>query len=261
MALKSMKKWAASEENKLKDLYLNTSFTLEKIAKRLGRTPPALNGRLAKMGVPRRLSPNSKSPEKITPALARIHAHLCGDGHQTTYREKDDHGYWAKYRKNPFRTRYVVGYDNNNEDLLNEFRRDIYEVFGVKGNKYKNTIKVKSRRIWEFFKEMEVGDSHSWRIPKEIRNGSKKIMKNWIRAFFDDDAHFNANGRIRLKIVNKKGLIQIMEMLRKFVPCHITPKKGFYWGNTVCLNINKKNAPKFFSKIGSIRYDPKNWPE
>ena len=59
---------------------------------------------------------------------------------------------------------------------------------------------------------------------------------------------------IRVKIVNKKGLIQVMEMLKKFIPCHLMPKKGYYWGKTVCLNINKKDAPEFFSKIGSIRY-------
>jgi len=250
-----MNRWTTREENKLKKLYLNASLTLSEIAKKLGRTPGALNNRLAEIKVERRLHPNAKSPKKMTPALARIHAHICGDGCMYSYRDKDTYGYWAKYRKNPVRTRYVIDYSNNNEDLLKEFQNDMYEIFGVKGKKiYKNAIKVNSKRIWEFLRKMGAGNSYNWNIPKEIRNGSKEVQKNWIRAFFDDEAYFNDKGRIRVKCINKEGLKQIIEMLRKFVPCHLTPKKGFYWGKTVCVNINKKDAPKFFSKIGSIRY-------
>lgn len=247
--------WSIQEENKLKELYLNSSLTLKEIAEKLGRTPPALNNRLAKMKVKRRLSPNAKHPKKITPALARIHAHICGDGCIYSYQTKDNYGYWAKYRKNPTRIRYTVNYCNNNHDLLKEFKADIYEVFGVRGKKiHKNTVIVNSRRIWDFLKEMGVGGSFIWRIPKEISNSSREVMKNWIRAFFDDEAYFNDGGRIRVKCVNKQGLKQLAKMVNNFVPCHLTPKKGFYWGKTVCININKKDAPKFFSKIGSIRY-------
>ena len=251
-------KWTTQEENELKRLYLNTSLTLNEITKKLGRTPAALNNRLAKMKVKRRLTPNSKSPKKMTPALARIHAHVCGDGSICSFQMRDNYGYWSKYRKDPIRIRYVVNYDNNNRDLLKEFQADIYEVFGVRGQKiYRNKISVRSKRIWEFLKKMGTGGSYSWRIPKEICNSSKEVKKNWIRAFFDNEADFDDAGRIRVKCVNKKGLSQLMRMLKEFVPSHLRPKKGFYWGNTVCININKKDAPMFFSKIGSIRYNPK----
>ena len=250
-----MNRWTRREENNLKDFYLNTSLSLNEIAVKLGRTPAALNNRLATIKVKRRLQPNAKSPKKMTPELARIHAHVCGDGYICSYQTKDCYGYWAKYRKNPIRIKYIVGYDNNNTDLLKEFQKDIYEVFGIRGKKiYKNKIKVESKRIWEFMKKMGAGNSYSWNIPKGIRNSSKEIQKNWIRAFFDDEADFDDGGRIRVKCVNKKGLGQIIRILRKFVPCHLMPKKGFYWGKTVCININKKDASKFFSKIGSIRY-------
>jgi len=254
ISLKFMK-WSTQEENRLKELYLNTSLTLSGIAERLGRTSPALNNRLAKMKIKRRLHPNAKSPKKMTPALARIHAHICGDGSIFSYQAKDTYGYWAKYRKNPIRTRYIVSYNNNNRDLLKEFQADIYEVFGVRGKKiYKNKIIVDSKRVWEFFKKLGAGNSYNWNISKEISNSSKEAMKSWIRAFFDDEAYFNDGGRIRVKCVNKEGLKQLVKMLNKFVPCHLLPKKGSYWGKTFCISINKKDAPKFFSKIGSIRY-------
>ena len=163
-------KWSIQEEKKLKKLYCQTSLKLEEIVKIIGRSVPALNARLTKLKVKRRYPLRCKLPSSVIPALARIHAHICGDGFICNYKEKDIYGPWAKYRKNSIRTRYVVGYDNNNKDLLKEFRNDMYEVFGVRGTIHENKIKVKSKRIWEFFKEMNAIDSHNWRIPKEILN-------------------------------------------------------------------------------------------
>ena len=253
-------KWTAQEEQQIKYFYTKTDLALEKIAREMGRSVPSVHGRLAKLRIKRRNLSTVKLPSKITPALARIHSHICGDGYVYSYQTKDIYGPWAKYRKNPIRTRYFVGYTNYNIDLLKEFQKDVYETFGIKGQKiYKNDVKASSKKIWEFMKKMGAGDSYNWRIPKEISKSSKEVMKNWIRAFFDDEAYFDKNKkgeviRIRVKCVNKKGLTQLMKMLKEFVPCNLMPKKGFYWGHTVCLNVNRKNTPEFFSKIGSIRY-------
>jgi len=248
-------KWTTEEEEKLKDLYTSTQLPVEKIAKIIGRSVPALSARLGNLKVKRRYPRKFKYPSKITSALARIHAHVCGDGYLYVKQEKDIYGPWARYRRNPIRKKYIVGYCNNNQDLLKEFQQDIFNVFGLRGQEIeKNEIRAISEKLWEFLKEMGVGNSHNWSIPKSITNNSKEVMKNWIRAFFDDEADFDDNGRIKVKIVNKKAFIQVMEILKKFVPCHLMPKKGFYWGKTVCLSMNKKDAPKFFSKIGSIRY-------
>ena len=254
-ATKKFMRWTVQEEEKLKKLYTQNNLTFKEIEKIIGRSVPSSSARLTKLKVKRRQPLKCKCPSKVTSALARIHAHICGDGCMYTLQTKDIYGPWAKYRRNPIRTRYVAGYDNNNKDLLKEFQNDILKVFGVKGKKeYKNKVKVESKKIWSFLKQMGAGNSHNWSIPDSIINSSKEIQRNWIRAFFDDEADFDDDGRIRVKCVNKKGLIQLMEMLKKFVPCHLTPKKGFYWGKTVCININKKDVPKFFSKIGSIRY-------
>ena len=105
---------------------------------------------------------------------------------------------------------------------------------------------------------MGAGNSYSWSIPNSILKSPNKIRINWIRAFFDDEAYFNDNGRIRAKSVNKKGLIQVEKMLNKFVPCHITPINGSNKDGTYYLSINKKDSPLFFKKIGSLRYNPKD---
>lgn len=257
MTLSKFANWSEKEEKKLKYLYLNTDFTLAEISREMNRTSSALNNRLSKMKVKRRLTLIQRHPQKITPALARIHAHICGDGCIYSCKIKDNYGYWAKYRKNPFRVRYIINYCNNNEDLLREFKNDIYEVFGIRGKRiHRNTVVINSKRIWDVFKKMGAGGSFDWYIPKEIINGPQKVMKGWIRAFFDDEAYFNDRGRIRVKCVNKKGLQQLTKIVNNFVPCNLMPKKGFYWGKTVCLTIKRKDASKFFKKIGSVRYKP-----
>ncbi|HXK32373.1 MAG: hypothetical protein A2Z68_01610 [Candidatus Nealsonbacteria bacterium RBG_13_38_11] len=247
-------KWSIAEEKKIKKLYCQTKLSLEEIARMTGRSVAALNNRLTKLKVKRRKPLKFKYPSKITPALARIHAHLSGDGNLYHSKEKDCYGPWARYRKNLYRTKYYLVYNNNYQALLNEFWQDIFSTFGIRGKKSeKNRIRVTSKKAYELLKRLGAGGSFVWKIPKEITGSSNAIMKNWIRAFFDDEADFDDDGRIRVKCVNKKGLIQLLKMLRKFVPCHLTPKKGFYWGKTVCININKKDSPKFFSKIGSLR--------
>ena len=76
--------------------------------------------------------------------LARIHAHLCGDGsvfiHQT--KEKD--------RK----LRAVIGYYNNNQVVLNKFREDFSRLFGVKMKMRKNKeVSIKSIKKYRYFIE------------------------------------------------------------------------------------------------------------
>ena len=181
-----------------------------------------------------------------------------------TYKEKDSYGPWGKYRKNPYRNRYCLVYTNTNPALLKEFRKDIICTFGIRGKSYsrkppKTEVRITSLKAYKLLTTLGAGNSFNWRVPKEISSGPNKVQKNWIRAFFDDEADFDEDSagivaRIRVKCVNKPGLTQVKKMLNKFLPCHLNPKNGFYWGKTVCLNINKADVNKYFSKIGSIRY-------
>lgn len=248
-------RWESDEEDRLKKLYKNKKIPIKQIIKKLKRTPASIHNKIHNLHLDRNRSPNKfKFPSKITVALARIHAHICGDGNLFSYREKDCYGYLGCYKINNYRYRFGLGYTNLNPLLIKEFIEDIKAAFGLKPY-YRNCyVRVKSKEAWRLLKRMGAGKSHDWFISSKITIANKEIKKNWVRAFFDDEACFNANGRIRVRSVNRKGIAQVRSMLKEFLPCHITPKNGLYKDGSVYLNINTKDAEKFFSKIGSIRY-------
>ena len=249
-----MKRWHKEESEKLKDLYFRQKLPIDQIAKILSRTTASINQRLSLKYKRNRSLPKVTIPTKITPALARIHAHICGDGNLFQYKEKDCYGYLGCYKPNRQRYRYGVGYTNKNQRLIREFMEDTKSVFGLKPYYRNNYVKVKSRDVWILLKKLGAGKSREWYISPKVMKANKGIKKNWIKGFFDDEACFDANGRIRVHSVNREGVTQLMRILREFLPCHITPEKGYYPDRSVYLNINKSNREEYFSKIGSLRY-------
>lgn len=247
-------KWDRKEIIRLKQFYYR-GIPIQKIAHELKKTTGAVEGRLRSLKVRRNRSfPKLRLPSYITPALARIHAHICGDGNLFKYKEKDCYGYLGCYKPNRYRYRYGLNYTNLNQILIREFMEDVRLTFFLKPLYYDKYVKVKSKDVWVLLKELGAGKSRDWFISPKIMKAEKEIKKNWIRAFFDDEAYFNDHGRIRVRSVNRKGLAQVMRLLKVFVPCHITPKNGYYPDRSVYLNINKNDAQDYFSKIGSLRY-------
>lgn len=247
-------KWNKKETLKLSNFYRD-GVPIQKIADKLNKSPGAIEGKLRKLCIKRdRFIPKLRIPSQITPALARIHAHVCGDGNLFRSSEKDSYGYLGRYKPNRRRYRYGIGYTNYNQRLIKEFMEDTKLTFNLKPYYRDNYVRVKSRDVWILLKDLGAGKSRDWFISARIIKAGKEIKKNWIRAFFDDEACFNANGRIRVRSVNRKGLTQVMKMVREFTPCHITPKKNYYPDHSVYLNINKSDVEKYFSKIGSLRY-------
>lgn len=246
--------WNKKGAIKLRNLYRD-GMPIQKIANRLNKSPAAIESKLRSIGIKRnRFVHKLRLPSKITPALARIHAHVCGDGNLFRSSEKDSYGYLGIYKPNRRRFRYGIGYTNMCQSLINEFIKDATSIFCLKPYCYNNYVRVKSRDVRMLLEKLGAGKSRDWFISPKIMRANKEIKKNWIRAFFDDEACFNARGRIRVRSVNRKGVTQAMQLLRAFLPGHITPKKGYYPDGSVYLNINKNDAPKYFSKIGSLRY-------
>ena len=143
----------------------------------------------------------------ISPELARIHAHLCGDGSVFRYKTME------KDRVN----RAVIGYYNKNQRLLDNFRRDFNEIFNVKmkmrqGREvYVQSIKLFNLLINNF------GSFHSkdWRITDSIKSSSKEIKLEWLKAFFEDEAYREKRyNRLKIKSVNYLGLKDVKGMLR-----------------------------------------------
>jgi len=145
--------------------------------------------------------------EKETSAeLARVHAHLCGDGSVYIYPTRE------KGRK----FIAVVGYYNKNQKLLDKFRKDFSKIFRVK-MKMRNNREVSIRSI-RIFKEVTkmFGDfgSKNWRIHNSIKDANDKIKLEWLKAFFEDESyHEKRYNRLKTKSMNYDGLKDAKEML------------------------------------------------
>ena len=113
---------------------------------------------------------------------------------------------------------------------------------------------MKSKVVWEWMKRMGAGKSREWFIHEDILQSGHAIKTAWIKAFFDDEAHFVPRGGIRVRSVNRPGLEQLAQMVRQFVPCHLTPTQGLYPDHSCYLAVPAAARPKFLRLIGSTKY-------
>lgn len=142
----------------------------------------------------------------MSPELARIHAHLCGDGCVSSYKTSE------KDRVN----RGVIAYYNKNPKLLISFRRDFSKLFNVKMTlKEKEYVCVKSIRIHNYFIDnFGKFGSREWRISNSIKEATNKVKLQWLKAFFEDEAYDEKKyNRLKTKSMNFKGLQDTKELL------------------------------------------------
>ena len=130
--------------------------------------------------------------------FARIHAHVCGDGH--IYIEEGCRG-----------NRYIIEYTNKCIDLVNSFSNDCLKLIGVKPVIIYSTKKnvyiarVKSRNLYYSLVMYGAGSSKEWRAYSFI-NSSTKVILNWISAFIDDEGHIDKN-KYRIIINSKTTMV------------------------------------------------------
>ena len=133
--------------------------------------------------------------------------------------------------------------------------QDVREVFGLtpRHEASQHRVVVRSKAAWELLKNFGAGKSKSWWIADPILTADDAIVTAWIKAFFDDEAHFVPNGGIRVRSVNRPGLEQVAIMLRRFIPCHLTPTRGLYPDDSCYLVVLKTHRPTFLRLIGSSK--------
>jgi hypothetical protein len=144
--------------------------------------------------------------EVMNAELARIHAHLCGDGSVFIYKTK------AKDR-NFIGT---IGYYNKNQKLLDKFRQDFTKLFGVKMKMRNNReVSIKSiKRVNYFLNQFGKFGSKEWRIHDSIKKSNNKIKIEWLKAFFEDEAYLEKRyNRLKIKSMNYYGLKDARELL------------------------------------------------
>ena len=147
--------------------------------------------------------------DKLTKEKARLIAHLIGDG--AHYRTKHN---------------YVMKYEVKDEESLQQFNDDIIKVYGLKPSWLLNTsgitgkpikfIMLRSKLAFEDLLNYATYFSDNWKLKSPIINAPLKIKKEFLRALFDDEGSVRNKYTISLYSINKKGLIQIKEMLKEF---------------------------------------------
>jgi len=192
---------------------------------------------------------------KITPKLARLHAHICGDGYMYKGKTRRSKKELKQHpRKNTIRNRFYLRYCNNEQILLNQFIIDIKEVFNRKAVliSKKNEIDVQGKWLYLLFKKLGAGKSKEWFIPSEIMLASNKVKIEWLKAFFDDESYVDKKRkRIVLNIVNKRGLLQIKELLSQFnIDSRLNGPYKYKQYFSYHLTINKNSSQRYFEIIG-----------
>ena len=197
-----------------------------------------------------RLSKNNKI--KVTPEIARIHAHICGDGSVYIINSKRGLNDLAKHkRRNIYRKEWTIEYYNVDLGLVREFVND----FKISFNRNKKTIrnKIRFRAVKYIIEMLELmnKNSYNWYIPKFIMNASKEVISNWLRAFFDDEAYIHpSRQRILLKSMNKRGLQQVIQLLKRLdINGGIT---GPNCDNSFYLVIKKDGICGYKDKVGFL---------
>ncbi|MBL7055767.1 hypothetical protein ISS07_02535 [Candidatus Woesearchaeota archaeon] len=185
-----------------------------------------------------------KFDKNLLKSFARVHAHLCGDGGLYFYKTSE------KDRIN----RAELSYFNTNEDLIKSFRKDMKLLFNVKMTYHpeKIRLKVKSLRIAKVFLEYGKYGTREWRIPDLIKNSTKSIKLEWIKALSHDEGYTPLKRNIiRIKSMNSKGLKDTKNLLDSIkINSWITGQNS---DGSWYLNIRKEKELSNFTKQPSRR--------
>ena len=155
---------------------------------------------------------------KITPEIALIHGHLCGDGSVYISKEKRSPGSLLNHkRRNLNVNMWYICYTNNNKELLNEFADAMMKQFKRKAQWPKGKSEVRYKGCKHIIEKLSVlnKNSYSWSIPSFISNAPSKIVAHWLRAFFDDEGSVIVKEKkIKLDVVNERGLLSVRSLLK-----------------------------------------------
>ena len=196
----------------------------------------------------------------LSSAEARIAAHVCGDGYLCLYKRKRSAAELLKHsRKNIYRNIFLIGYCNTESVLLRMFEIDVLKVYGLKTQFQKgNTLSFVAKWVFQRIQSFGGGSSRSWFVSKEVFKADKEIVVEWLKAFFDDEAHVDLlRKRIVVNSVNEVGLRQVQKLLKsvgvlytKFYGPYFYKKCKFYR-----LTIFKDSIKDYAETIGF--YHPK----
>lgn len=93
-----------------------------------------------------------------------------------------------------------------------------------------------------------------WRIPIEIKNGSNRIIGNFLKGIYDSDGSFIGNSSITLQKINKHGMEDLSFLLNRLGIQHtlcLVNRKTVTGNDVYCIRITSTTEiSKFSEKIG-----------
>ncbi len=191
-----------------------------------------------------RIHPLKLGHERLTPAKARIIAHLIGDG--CACRSGSD---------------YHIKYASNDEALLEQFSKDMCFAYGLRTKRYLERsgktgkplplVHARSKRAFLDLMQYSSFYSREWIVPADIQQGNPEIRRAFLQAFFDDEGTaFLVKGRLMIRAysINKPGLIAVQRMLSD---CRIETRlrSGFGMRRNV-YGIEIIDQERFAARIG-----------
>jgi intein-encoded DNA endonuclease-like protein len=149
-----------------------------------------------------RLIKPSKPFRNLTPEKAYILGVLCGDGH--------------------INENFVqLEINKNDEEFMKEFIKCFKDVYGLKFSYHfrpkRNTLAtyISPEFICDDLLSYGAFGVRKWRVPEVILKSNEiEIISPFLRGFFDSEGCV-ANRFIILGVVNKKGALDIVKLLRK----------------------------------------------
>ena len=149
---------------------------------------------------------------------------------------------------------YGISYRNTKPLLSHWFIKDMKLVYRKKAYKTKsNQVAAKGKWLYQRLKKFGAGKSRDWFIGDEILTAEKSIIREWLRAFFDNEAFVELRKiRISIDSVNPDGLRQVQELLKKmgvnetsFTGPYLYKKSDIYR-----LSILKEDVERFAVYVG-----------
>lgn len=126
-----------------------------------------------------------KIPDKMTPRLARLCGYLIGDG-------------YIGYKS----SKGAISFFNNEKEILEDFQKLWSNLFGQKTTikKWKTkcpVIRISNLKIRQFLTSIDLPFSvaANKKIPSSIKVAPKKIVKEFLSAYFECDGHIRPNCR------------------------------------------------------------------
>ncbi len=148
-----------------------------------------------------------KIPNKMTPELARLCGYLIGDGYISS---KGSRG--------------AVAFYNNEKEILKDFQKLWFKVFGQKPTikKWKTkcpVIRVTNLKFRQFLASIDIPFSvaANKKIPSSIKVAPKDIVKEFLSAYFECDGHIRPDCRqIDVSSASKQLIKEIQIILLNF---------------------------------------------